>query len=206
MSTTINPDRLGRRICEVAMRYNGLKEIKPNAKFDNPKTPGQDPEAVELLQMYREAGWEEGWSHCAAFVDGVVCKALRLEGATPDQVKKFTKLMQLGVMNSVRAFQGASMLRGVASLSTTMANLAPGSIWLARHGATPQGHTGIVLSYGRDMTISTIEANTSKDAAPGDKDREGDWITTKIFSAVGRGTLRTQGFVTPAAICKLINS
>ena len=195
----IDPSRLARKICEVSMRYNGLREIVPNAKFDNPKTPGIDPEAAELISMYKAIGWQEGWSHCAAFVEVVVRKALFLEGATKEQIEKFGATMQLGVMNSVRAFEKLGLLSPVSMCNA-------GSIWLARHGNTGNGHTGISLAPLRQGMLNTIEANTSKDATLGDKDREGDWITTKLFGANGRGSLATQGVVTVESICKLINS
>ena len=181
------------------MRYNGLKEVVSNAKFDNPNTPGADVEATELIAMYRAIGWVEGWSHCAAFVEVVIRKALALEGATKEQIAKFGNPMQLGVMNSVRAFKQLGILDPVSKAGT-------GSIWLARHGVTDKGHTGICLSHVQAGLLNTIEANTSKDAVLGDKDREGDWITTKVFPMNQRGPLRTQGVVTVESICKLINS
>lgn len=197
--TTINPQRLARKICEVAMRYNGLKEIVPNAKFDNPKTDGLDPEASELIAMYKAIGWVDGWSHCSAYVEVVIRKALQLEGATKEQIAKFGIPMQLGVMNSVRAFKKLGVLDPVSKAGV-------GSIWLARHGITDKGHAGICLSPVQAGMLNTIEANTSKDAVVGEKDREGDWITTKMFPMNQRGSLRTQGVVTVESICKLVNS
>ena len=54
--------------------------------------------------------------------------------------------------------------------------------------------------------MSTIEANTSLDPTTPAKDREGDWITTRIRSVSGTGNLRTMGFVTPASILSLLES
>ena len=67
------------------------------------------------------------------------------------------------------------------------------------------GHAGIVQTVSACM-ISTIEANTSLDSATPAKDREGDWITTKLFSRYGRGRLRTLGFITPEAVTMLLNA
>ena len=195
---TIDPHRLGRRILSIAMQFNNLREIVSNKDWDNPATPGKDRELVgKLYAMLRATGWQDGWAYCAAFVDAVVCEALRQEGATSDQVRLFTKPMQLGVMNSVRAFKEAG-------LSQSFPGKEPGTIWLARHGSTDQGHCGFVIAF-ESQSLSTIEANTSKDAKSADAQREGDWITTRVFSAAGRGTLRTQCFVTPTHICQLIN-
>ena len=49
-----------------------------------------------------------------------------------------------------------------------------GAVWLARHGATSDGHAGIVAAAS-GKSMSTIEANTSLDPATPAKDREGDW-------------------------------
>lgn len=194
----ICPCELGRAICTTFMRFNNLREIKPNANWDNPSTPGPDSALVkEFIAMLKSTGWVEGWAYCAATVDAVVCKAIRECGGGDVAVARFTRLMQLGVLNSYRAFRDKGM-------TVSKAPNEPGTIWLAQHGQTSQGHTGVLLAASRQM-ISTIEANTSKDAVPGDRDREGDWITTKLFSEKGRGTLRTLGFVTPTAICELIN-
>jgi hypothetical protein len=192
---SINPDRLARRVIAIAMQFNGLREISPNKNFDNPTTPGPDTDLVKrLLSMYGETGWQPGWSHCAAFVDGCYCAALQQEGASQAQIKRFTNLMQLGVMNSARAFAEAKILSSASS------SPLPGAIWLARHGTSSMGHAGIVIDGGQRM-INTIEANTSKDSKDKSKDREGDWITTRLFNQVGRGDLRTQGFVNADQIC-----
>ena len=52
--------------------------------------------------------------------------------------------------------------------------------------------------------MATIEGNTSLDPSSDAKEREGDWITNRIRFLKGRGTLNTLGFITPAAILKLI--
>ena len=83
----------------------------------------------------------------------------------------------------------------------------PGAIWLAQHGASENGHAGLVTSIARlSPTVSPIEANTALDSRDPAKDREGDWITTRAFLAGGRGTLRTLGFVSPAALLKLLST
>lgn len=197
----LNPASLSRRIASNAMRFNNLRETRPNKLWDRADTVGPDAALVkELIDLLKSVGWEEGWAYCAGFVDGIFCLSLKQEGASAEQIKKFTKLMQLGVMNSVRAFAAVGLLDAFAE--------GVGSIWLAQHGATQQGHTGLLLvePARASANISTIEANTSKDAQPGDKDREGDWITTKTFPAKGRGTLRTKGFVNLSKLCAFLNA
>jgi hypothetical protein len=54
--------------------------------------------------------------------------------------------------------------------------------------------------------MSTIEANTSLDPTTSAKDREGDWITTRVRSIGGTGSLKTMGFVTPQSILALLEA
>jgi len=224
---TIDPIQLGRTICSTAMQFNELREVKPNELWENPHPAHRDAKIVNLLiAQLKSVGWSPPLAYCAAFVDAVVCMALTNLGASKEQIAKFTKLQQLGVLNSARAFEEAGLLQKNLEImyrrtparppndrsmpirvtnELYSAKVESGSIWLARHGQTELGHEGIVLTSHEGELLSTIEANTSKDAKPGDHDREGDWITTKAFPPEGRGSLRTIGFVTPSSICQLIN-
>jgi hypothetical protein len=198
----IDPASLGRRIIAEAMRFNGLKEIKDNAVWDKPHTAGVDPEAAELVDMYRSMGWQPGWAHCATFVRGIVCKALIAEGCDPDQLREFKKAMTLGVMQSYENFLGRH-----AITKDYHSGIPPGSIWLAQNTIhLGQGHTGFVITQS-GSTIFNIEANTSleQENATSAQDRNGDWITTKHRDIRGTGSLVTKGFVTPQSIINLIN-
>ena len=62
----------------------------------------------------------------------------------------------------------------------------------------------VAASSGRSM--STIEANTSLDPSTPAKEREGDWITTRVRSVAGTGKLKTMGFVTPATILDFLEA
>lgn len=196
----LTPERFGEMIIREASRFVGLREVKPNAMWDNPSTPHPDTALVqELRNLMIPTPWKEGWAYCAAFCEAVFRKVLISQvGATPAEAAKFLSVMGPGVRVSFNAFK---------ALKLTSATPVPGAIWFARHGDTPQGHAGIVTSVSlAAQQMSTIEANTSLDSKDSRKDREGDWITTRTFMAHGRADLKTLGFLTPAAILKLICS
>lgn len=183
-------------IVRTASRFIGLREVKANAEWDNPATPGSDAALSEALRaMMRPAPWEPGWAYCAAFAEGVVTTALSSLGATPEEVARFASVMSPHCVTAANRFRQRGLL----------SQPAPGAIWLAQHAGTSNGHAGIVQTVSARM-ISTIEANTSLDSANPAKDRDGDWITTKLFSRDGRGRLRTLGFITPEAINTLLNA
>lgn len=196
----ITSDQLGSQIIREAARFVGLREVRPNSSWDNPATPGPDAALVlELKTLMRPSPWQDGWAYCAAFAEAAVRAALIRLNIKPVDADKFLRVMTPHCMTSARAFKRLNLLSEYPQ---------PGAIWLAQHGATDQGHAGIVTTQDpqptRQMRIATIEGNTSLDASNAAKDREGDWITTRLMSRAGRGALRTQGFITPASILKLI--
>lgn len=184
--------KLAATIITVASRYVGLREVKPNKEWDNPTTPGADAALnLELRALMQPSPWEDGWAYCAAFCEGVVARALLDEGL-PECARKWRRLFTPGVLRSYQAFREIGCISAVP---------VPGATWLAQHGHTQAGHAGLVKLVGT-MTMTTIEANTSH-GEHGAKDREGDWITTRMFSPGGRGDLRTLGFIHPATILSL---
>lgn len=190
----MTPDQLTTAIIREASRFIGLREVRPNAEWNNPATPGPDTALVsELRAMMRPSPWQPGWAYCAAFVEGVVVRALR------EQAPKFAALFGPHCMTNVRAFRSRELL---------FAQPVPGAIWLARHGHTDQGHAGIVTAVrdGMGVSMSTIEANTSLDPGTPAQEREGDWITTRVRMAKGAGSLVTQGFIHPSVILQLVTS
>ena len=190
-------DLLAQGIIRHASRFVGLREVKPNADWDNPSTPGPDRVLVdELRSLMRQSPWEEGWAYCAAFAEGMVLAALRSLAATSTQIKRWQQTMTPHCVTSAGNFRELGLLS---------ANAEPGSIWLARHGSTSNGHAGIVTAV-RGLSMATIEGNTSLDPSTPAKEREGDWITNRIRFLKGTGTLYTLGFVTPASILKLIGT
>ena len=191
----MNATDLANAIVRQAGRFIGLREVRPNADWDNPRTPGRDLAlAEELRTMMRPSPWEEGWAYCAAFCEGVVTVALKTLGATPAQLQVWANVMTPHCVTSAHNFSERNLL---------VASPRPGAVWLARHGTSSNGHAGIVTTLDHDA-MATIEANTSLDPTTPDKDREGDWITTRLCSLKGRGSLVTMGFINPGSILQLI--
>lgn len=182
-------------ILREASRFIGLREVKPNARWDNPATPGLDTAlCAELRALMRPAPWEEGWAYCAAFVEGVVVSALKRVGASEDQIRRFSKVMNAHVMSSFNGFKG---------LKLTAPQPTPGAVWFAQHGSSTRGHAGLVTTV-KGGQMATIEANTSLDPSTPAKEREGDWITTRMRRTNTNGRLVTRGFLPVANLLKLI--
>lgn len=193
----LNPDAVANAIIREACRFVGLKEIRPNARWDDPTTPGIDVKLCqELRDIMRPSPWQEGWAYCAAFVEGVVGQGLGKAGASAQQIARFARVMGPHVLTSFNGFHRLGLI------STTPSR---GSIWLAQHGVTTRGHCGIVTCASA-ASMSTIEANTSLDASTPAKEREGDWITTRIRNRNTNGKLRTRGYLSVAALIRLVNA
>lgn len=197
---SLTAEQLATAMIRHASRFIGLREVKPNAAWDNPRTPGPDTAlVVQLREAMRPSPWQEGWAYCAAFAEAVVRLALAELRIPEAEASRFLAVHGPGVMNNVRAFQARGLLSPFPSR---------GALWLARHGMTDSGHEGVVIDCedGKRGKTVTIEANTSLDASSPVKDREGDWITTRVFPSEGRGLLKTQGFITPQAILQLLRA
>lgn len=193
----VAPETLGDQIVREASRFVGLREVRKNSDWDNPKTPERDYAlAEELRQLMRPSPWEEGWAYCAAFGEGVVVAALRALGFPETKVKRWQKVMTPHCVTSAGNFRARKLLTEKP---------ATGAIWLARHGSTSNGHAGIVTAAS-GKSMATIEANTSLDPTTPARDREGDWITTRLRGLGGTGSLKTMGFVTPASILVLLEA
>jgi hypothetical protein len=183
-------------ILREASRFIGLREVRPNARWDNPATPGPDTALCEeLRRLMRPAPWQEGWAYCAAFCEGVVVSALTKLGASEDQIRRFSKVMNAHVLSS---------LNGFAALKLIVPQPSPGAIWFARHGLTTSGHAGFVTTH-EGARMATIEANTSLGPSTPAKEREGDWITTRMRNANTNGRLVTRGFLPVSNLLKLID-
>jgi hypothetical protein len=184
-------------ILRESYRFVGLREVQPNARWDNPNTPEVETELCqELRELMRPAPWQEGWAYCAAFCEGMVVSALRRLGASDPQIKRFSSVMNAHVLTSFNGFNALKMIESTPQ---------PGAIWFAQHGKTTRGHAGFVtaplLGAG---SMATIEANTSLDASTPAKEREGDFITVRKRRISYNGALVTRGFLPPANILKLI--
>lgn len=193
MSTT--PERLADEIIRQASRFVGLKEVKPNASWDNPKTFGAEAElTAELREGMRPSPWEPGWAYCAAFDEFVVKKALLILGETACAAA-WARTVNAGVLASYNALRAKNL---------TTQKPVRGATWYARHGSTSNGHCGIITAVDVKLAIqSTIEANTSLDPSSPAKEREGDWITTRVSQMPGRGSLKTVGYINPEQILQL---
>ena len=193
----MNAEQLGHEIIRQASRFIGLREVKPNADWDNPQTSQRDATlASELRALMRPSPWEEGWAYCAAFTEGVVTAALKTLGVSPEQIGKWQRVMTPHCVTSAANFKSRGLLSDAPET---------GAVWLARHGSSSKGHAGIFTGR-RGSSMATIEANTSLDPQTPEKDREGDWITTRLSFLKGRGSLATLGFINPSSILKLIAS
>jgi hypothetical protein len=190
----ITPKQFGDAIVKEAWRFVGLKEVRPNADWDNPKTgPREVQLAQELRTLMRPSPWQEGWAYCAAFGEAVVITAAKRLGL---ETKTLARMLQPGVLNTWRAFNGAVV-------KLTSDKPATGALWLLRHADKPgQGHMGIIDDWN-PHNLHTVEANTSLDVSTPAKERDGDWITTRVSDWKGRGKLRTLGFITPEAMLTL---
>jgi hypothetical protein len=113
----------------------------------------------------------------------------------PETAKAWARTVNAGVLSSYNALR---------ALGLTTQKPVRGAIWYARHGSTSNGHCGLVTAVDLKLAIqSTIEANTSLDSKNPAKDREGDWITTRVGQMLGRGSLRTLGYINPEQILQL---
>lgn len=193
----LTPDALGTLIVREAGRFVGLREVKPNADWDNPKTPGPDTALVkELRDLMRPGPWEPGWAYCAAFCEAMVRATFNRCAVSLREALEVYQLLTPGVLLTFNNFKERRLIFPTPVV---------GGIWLARHGSTEQGHAGIVTSVSvAAQQMGTIEGNTSLDSKDPAKDREGDWITTRNFSSKGRGDLKTLGFITPTTLLKLL--
>jgi hypothetical protein len=193
----VSPDTLATQIVREASRFVGLREIRSNSDWDNPKTSERDYAiAGELRKLMRPSPWEEGWAYCAAYCEGVVAAALRSLEFPEEKIQRWHKVMTPHCVTSAGNFRARKLLTDKP---------ATGAVWLARHGTSSNGHAGIV-SAASGKAMSTIEANTSLDPTTPAKEREGDWITTRVRSIGGSGSLKTMGFVTPESILALLEA
>ena len=182
---------------DTAERFVGLREVRPNARWDDPSTDGEDAAlSNELRALMQPSPWKDGWAYCAAFAEGVVMEALRLGDFSVETQSRFSELMSPHCVTSANNFGRIDLLREEPAI---------GSIWLGRWGSGSSGHCGLVRSIDGPM-MGTIEANTSGGEEAAEftaKDREGDWIDRKRRHINRNGNLQTLGFVHLEDIAKL---
>jgi peptidoglycan hydrolase-like protein with peptidoglycan-binding domain len=195
----VSPDLIKKFIERLKIRseeFEGYVEIKSNASWDDPEQPGWQKELSDKLTryMFKIEEWDYGAPYCAAAVGAFVCMALEDCGLLTD---KFTSKWTAHVMTNVRMLKAKNILSITPSL---------GSIWLAKFGATDQGHTGVVNNINGDSII-TLEGNTSSGPTTDQQQqRSGNGIFRRKFHKSGRGLLQTQGFLSAENILKFFVS
>jgi len=191
---TTTPGQLANRIIAIATDFVGLVEKEENSHWDDPHTPFPDSQKDAWLRkwMAKIPGWTPGAPYCVAFDGGVIANAIQ-QLLGPDAMMKFATVWTAHVMTNVRELGRRGLLE---------AKPAVGGVWFARHGNTDMGHAGVVV----DPAGTTIEANTSAGpTADPNEQRQGDGIWIRHFDLLqGRGTLRTQGFISPTGILQLL--
>ena len=193
----VTPAILAAEIIRQAKLYENLLERRPNAEWDDPRTPDAERALnAQLNAVMAEAGWEAPWPYCMSFAEGMVILALLRLGYQSAQFSRVRKLITPHVMTTVRN------LSGIKALS---ARPVEGALWLARHGSTDRGHAGIVVANFTG-TMTTIEGNTSSTFESAEKDRQGDGVFRRARNWESNGKLKTMGFLTPEAIMSLITA
>lgn len=189
---------LSHAIIAKAERFQGLKEIKANEKWDDPKTAGADARAQELRKLLEGVKWQPGWAYCMGFTKAIWLEAYKALGMSTDLRRALDDRLSLHVVGSYNAVKHVT------------SNLPqPGAIFFMKKGDTIQGHSGIVTGVQIErgiMTITTIEGNTSNTEATAAKDREGDWVCKKKRQVSFAKTpgLYFLGFLNPITDPKLI--
>lgn len=196
---SVSPELVKKFIERLKFRseeFEGFVEIKNNALWDDPDIKGWQKEMSDKLTAYmlKIKPWGLGEPYCAAAVGAFVCMALEDCGLLTE---KFISLWTAHVMTNVRMLKSKKILSITPSL---------GSVWLAKFGDTDSGHTGVVNDINGDNLI-TLEANTvSGPTTDQQKQRSGNGIFRRKFNKTGRGTLKTQGFLSAENILKFFVS
>lgn len=191
VNSPITKEQLGAEIVRQASLFMFLVETRPNADWDDPRTPYHEAElATALRGAMRELGWESGDAYCIAFAGAMALLAIRklmINAPAAAACVRVKTLVSPSVMQTV----GRARTRGYLSQEGST-----GAIWLAQHGSGMLGHAGIVKTFHvPGINMATIEGNTSVDAVH--DQREGEGIFAKVRTKMTNGNLHTQGFINP---------
>jgi hypothetical protein len=184
------------RIIERSKEWEGFIEIQDNAAWDDPDQKGWQKEDSDRLESYlrKIKPWSEGAPYCSAAVGAIIMMALE---DCKLSTEKFENSWSAHVMTNVRSLAFKHILSITPSL---------GSIWLAKFGDTDSGHTGIVIDIKGDDLI-TLEGNTvNRPTLNPNKQRAGNGFFIRKFQKYGRGSLKTQGFLSAENILKFFVS
>jgi len=182
---------VGEKIVSVAERFESLVEIRSNAVFDDPKTPGPDRRAAEFVEMIKRAGHRDGWAYCMSMCEGVWHVSYEELGASRDTLSKIAMLLNPHVMSSFSACMAAGLISKIPAL---------GAVGFMQKGSSSSGHAFIVTDPGQDW-IRTIEGNTSP-TDPNERDAGigtgGVWRKRRLMSlARKKSGLWIRGFMHP---------
>lgn len=100
---------------------------------------------------------------------------------------------RFGIVSDVPASEHClTVARGAYRFPGLITHVAePGSFWIAQHGDSEQGHTGVVLSVDiANGTMTTFEGNTSDSSI-----RDGDGAHIRTRNLMINGNLKTMLFV-----------
>ncbi len=154
------------KIIKIAKKYINLTECKPNAEWTSNTIKECKTLSSELVTGMKKTGWASGLPYCAAFVEYVVCEALKDDA---EKLAKVKKLLTPSVMQSYN---------GVKNLVTKTPT--PGAIFFMQNGNSATGHAGFVGESVKADSFSTVEANTSPSPLTPEQDRNGDGIYSKV--------------------------
>lgn len=183
----------GNKIIEVARRFEGLVELKSNARWGRGRLRDADPAAKELEKMLKRAGHEDGWSYCMSFTEAVWLTAYKELCAKQETLDKIAHLLNPSVMKSWANVRNSG-------LNTTAPE--PGAIFFMQKGSSGFGHAGIVEHVGLDF-LHTIEGNTSPAPSSTEADRDGGigtggiWARRRAFTFKTAPGLHLVGFINP---------
>jgi hypothetical protein len=189
----ITAEQLGAEIVRQAMIFLHLIETRPNADWDDPRTPDTEAAlALSLREAMQRLGWERGAPYCMAFAGAMVILALTKlmrAGSHPHQIaiKRVQQIVSPHVMTTSR------VARSYGALSDEGCT---GALWLAQHHNSDKGHAGVVRKFWvPGINMDTVEGNTSADAVH--NQREGEGIFKKVRTKAINGSLITVGFIKP---------
>ncbi len=157
-----------KELCREAERYVGVHEAGGNNRG-------------EMVERFQKAvdGKAQGEPWCAAFVQFCIAEVEAAHGPTV-VVARYEHCMTIWNRTS-----------GVHRYKSPK----PGFLVIWNYEGTTNGHIGIVTKVLDELTIETIEGNTSPDAKT--IEREGDGVYRKTRSTKTVGRMRLVGFIAP---------
>lgn len=165
-------------IAEIALSYEGMKEIPGNLGFED----------KVFEEMLVEVGWERGQAWCAYFAELVWKKAYK---DFPETVKLLDTLFTAGAVKTYSNFKNSGKYE--VDKHPKRGDLV---IWQTWKNNTPHwsGHAGIVITVSNDNEFISIEGNTNSSGG-----REGIEVALKYRKLTfdAKNGLVLKGFIHP---------